>query len=213
MLYRSLWALLLAAMPCLAQTWEVGVAGGFGWYHSAEIKNAGISSRAGFDPRVAAGAVLGEDTTDYFGGELRYTYRDGDAQLKSAGVKASIEAASHAVHYDFLIYGTPRGSRLRPYIAGGAGIKYYTATGNEDPAQPLSNFAFLTHAHEVEPLISFGGGIKWQFAEHWQARIDFRDYTTPFPEKLFAPAQGSKNHGWLHDFVPLIGVDWTFRER
>jgi Outer membrane protein beta-barrel domain len=213
MRYRSLWLLILAAIPCWGQSWNLGVAGGFGWYHDASIKNAGESASAGFGPRVSASAVLGEDTFNYLGGELRYTFRDGDSELKSAGTEANMDAASHAVHYDFLFYGTPRGSRLRPYAAGGAGIKYYTATGHEDPAQPLSSFAFLTHVNEVEPLISFGAGVKWQFAEHWQMRLDFRDYATPFPEKLFAPAPGSKIHGWLHDFVPLLGVDWTFGGR
>ena len=76
--------------------------------------------------------------------------------------------------------------------------------------QPLSNFAFLTHTDQVKPLVSLGGGLKFALSDHWQARVDFRDYATPFPEKLFAPAAGAKIHGWLHDFVPLLGVDWVF---
>lgn len=210
MRYRSLWPLLLAAAPCVAQSWSVGVAGGFGWYRDASISSAGSSASAGFDPRVSAVAVLNEDVSQHFGGELRYTYRDGDSRMRASGQEATLEASSHAVHYDFLVYATPHGSRVRPYVAAGAGIKYYTATGHEDPAQPLSNFAFLTHANEVEPLISSGAGIKWALAEHWLLRVDFRYYATPFPERLFAPAPGGHIHGWLHDFVPLVGIDWTF---
>jgi hypothetical protein len=121
-----------------------------------------------------------------------------------------MDAASHAVHYDFLVFATPRRSKIRPYAAGGAGIKRYTATGREYVVQPLSNFAFLTHADEVKALISFGGGVKVALNEHWQVRADFRDYSTPFPEHLFAPAPGARIRGWLHDFVPMAGVDWTF---
>ena len=207
---RFFWALFLTAGVCQAQSWSAGVAGGFGFYRDATITNGTDSAKAGFGPRFAVGAVLGENVGQYFGGELRYTFRDGDSELKSGGQKVNMDAAAHALHYDFLLYATPRRSRFRPYAAGGAGIKYYTATGREYVVQPLSNFAFLTHANEVKALISFGGGVKFALGEHWQVRADFRDYATPFPEKLFAPAPGAKIHGWLQDFVPMAGVDWTF---
>jgi len=35
-----------------------------------------------------------------------------------------MDAAAHAVHYDFLVYATPKHSKIRPYAAGGAGLKY-----------------------------------------------------------------------------------------
>ena len=210
----ALWVgLISAGLPGLAQTWSVGVSGGGGWYHDAIVKNAAGSASSGFGSHAAASAVLGEDTTEYFGGELRYTYRAGDAELHSGGSKAAMNAITHAVHYDFLFYSAPRQTRIRPYVAAGAGIKYYNANGREDPIQPLSDFAFLTHAHEIEPLISFGGGVKIALGEHWAVRVDFRDYATPFPEKLVTPAPGARAHGWLHDFVTLAGVDWVFRKR
>jgi len=37
-----------------------------------------------------------------------------------------------------------------------------------------------------------------------------RDYITPFPNKVIAPAPGAKVGGWLQDFVPMFGVSWTF---
>ena len=202
---------LAGSSGCYAQSWSVGVAGGFGWYNDAKITNAaGSSASAGFGPRFAAGGVVGEDVSEHFGGELRYTYRDGDSELRFNGREANLDAAAHALHFDFLAYATGRHARLRPFLAGGAGIKRYTGTGRIDPAQPLTSFALLAHADEVKALVSFGGGVKLQLADHWVVRVDFRDYATPFPEHVIVPAPGAKGHGWLHDFVPLFGVDWTF---
>jgi hypothetical protein len=207
--------LMLVAMSVsgslgFAQPWSVGAAAGFGFYRDATISNATGSANAGFGPRFAAGAVVGEDVGEHFGGELRYTFRDGDSELRFNGREANLDAAAHALHFDFLAYATGRRARLRPFLAGGAGIKRYTGTGRVDPSQPLQNFAILAHADEVKALVSFGGGVKALLGDHWLVRLDFRDYATPFPEKVIVPAPGARVHGWLHDFVPLLGVDWTF---
>lgn len=207
---RFLVLVALAGGSCFAQSWSIGAAGGFGFYHDATISNASGSASAGFGPRFAAGAVVGEDVAEYFGGELRYTFRDGDSELRFGGRQANLDAAAHALHFDFLAYATRRHARLRPFLAGGAGIKRYMATGQVDPVQPLRSFALLAHANEVKSLVSFGGGVKALLGDHWLVRVDFRDYATPFPENVIVPAPGAKIHGWLHDFVPLLGVDWTF---
>lgn len=208
--YVVLVTLAMGGWGCFAQSWSVGAAGGFGFYHDATINNFVGSATAGFGPRFAVGGVLGEDVSEHFGGELRYTYQDGDTELKFNGRQANLDAASHAIHFDFLAYVTKRHARLRPFLAGGAGIKRYTATGRVDPNQPLSDFGLLAHADEAKALVSFGGGVKAMVGDHWVVRVDFRDYATPFPENVIVPAPGAKIHGWLHDFVPLLGVDWTF---
>ena len=209
--FRSFWIFAaLAAAPLFGQSWSVGGAGGFSVYHDATINATGRSAQAGFGSRFAVGGLLGEDIGNYFGGELRYMYIDGDTVLRSGGQEVNMDAASHALHYDFVFYGMPRHSRFRPYAAVGAGIKRYTGTGREYPFQPLSNFAFLTHTDQVKALVSFGAGVKYRLNERWVVRADFRDYATPFPEKLIAPNGNAKVSGWLHDFVPMIGIDWTF---
>ena len=204
---------LASGSACFAQSsWSVGAAGGFGWYRGATIRNAtgSATADAGFGPRFAVGAVLGEDVAEHFGGELRYTFRDGDSRLKVNGREANLDANAHALHVDFLAYATGKNSRFRPYLAGGGGMKRYMGTGRVDPNQPLSSFALLAHNDELTPMVSFGGGVKVMLGEHWLIRVDFRDYATPFPENVIVPAPGAKVHGWLHDFVPLLGVDWTF---
>ena len=191
-------------------TWSVGAAGGFSFYRDAEIRNVVGTAKAGFGQRFAAGAVVGEDVAEHFGGELRYMYIDGDSELRFNGREANLDAAAHALHLDFLAYATGRQARFRPYLAGGAGMKRYVGTGRVDPNQPLSSFALLAHDDQVKALVSFGGGVKVALGEHWIVRVDFRDYATPFPENVIVPAPAAKIHGWLHDFVPMFGVDWVF---
>jgi outer membrane protein with beta-barrel domain len=208
--FRSLALLILVACCCFGQSWELGAAGGFSFYRDATITNPAASAQAGFNSGVAASAELGENIGDHFGGELRYTFLNGASKLGFAGQEATMSAIAHAVHYDFLLYATPKNSKVRPYLAAGGGVKYYVATGAETDSQPLSNFAFLTHAKEVEGLLSAGGGLKVKVSEHWLLRVDFRYYLTPFPQSLLTPAPNAKVNGWLHDFVPLAGFDWTF---
>jgi hypothetical protein len=203
-------ALAMCGTCCFAQSWSIGAAGGWGSYHDATITNPAGSANAGFGSNFAAGAVLGEDVSEHFGGEIRYTYRSGESELRFGGQQANLDGGSHAVHFDFLGYATRRHARLRPFLAGGAGIKRYTATGTVNPNQSLTDFAVLAHADEVKALVSFGGGVKAILSEHWLIRADFRDYATPFPENVIIPATGARIHGWLHDFVGMLGVDWTF---
>ncbi len=207
--------LLFVAVPCcFAQDWAVGLAGGYSAYQDTTIKNGnGQTAKAGFGPRFAAGAVLTENLYEHVGGELRYTFLDGDSELKSNGQEVNMDAQSQAVHYDFLFYATPRRARFRPFAAAGAGIKRYDGTGVVYAFQPLSDFALLSRGHQVEPLLSFGGGVKVSLSDHWVLRFDFRDYATPFPDRLFVQPKSANQRGWLQNFVPMLGVDWAFGGR
>jgi Outer membrane protein beta-barrel domain len=209
-LYRWLVLATLTATACSGQSWELGVAGGFGFYHDASITNPPLSAQAGFQSGAVASAEVGQDVWRYFGGELRYAYLWGDARLASGGQQATMGADAQAVHYDILAYFTPKGSKVRPYVSAGGGIKYYMANGSESALQPLGNFGFLTHANAVEGLFAAGAGIKAHIDEHWLVRVDFRYYLTPTPQQIFAPAAHSAVNGWLHNFVPMAGIAWTW---
>lgn len=41
-------------------------------------------------------------------------------------------------------------------------------------------------------------------------RLEFRDYITPFPSDVVAPAPGARIKGWLQDFVPTVGISVRF---
>jgi hypothetical protein len=203
---------LLLPLPCLlsAQHWEVGGSAGYGFFKQTSVSNGAATGTAGFDSGFAAGGLLGNDMSRYIGGEVRYTYRKDDLQVKSGSTKATAGAQSHALHYDVLIHGTKVGSAIRPFLAAGAGVKIYRGTGAEPSFQPLSNLVVLTHTTEAQPLVSLGGGVKFAVSRRALVRLDLRDYATPLPNNLLAAPNTTKLGGWIHDFVFLVGISSTF---
>ena len=209
---RKLLRVTLLLLPCLlrAQQWEVGAHGGYGFPRQASVTNGSVSGTTGFAPGFAFGGVLGNQIHSFVGGEVRYTFRSSDLQVKSGGTKATAAGQSHALHYDILIHATAPKSPIRPFAAIGAGVKFYRGTGKEPPFQPLSNLVVLTHTSEAQPLISAGGGVKIAAGKRTLVRLDVRDYVTPLPTSLLATPGSSRAGGWIHDFVFMVGVSTTF---
>jgi hypothetical protein len=110
------------------------------------------------------------------------------------------------IHYDVLVHVKPAGSRIRLFLAAGAGARVFRGTGREAAYQPLQQFALLTKTQEAKPLVSLGAGVKAAVSPRLVLRVEFRDYISPFPTQVITPAIGSKLGGWLHDIVPFIGV-------
>jgi hypothetical protein len=192
------------------QTWELGGAAGYGLYRGASATSPALSGTAGFDPGFALSGVLGNDRFRYIGGDVRYTYLRNDLRISAGGTKATASGDSQALHYDVLFHATPRESSLRPYLAAGAGIKWFRGTGAEPAYQPLSNLVVLTHTNQAEPLISVGGGVKFALTSGTLLRLDLRDYLTPLPDKLLAAPPGTHLGGWINDFVFLVGISKVF---
>lgn len=200
----------VALAPALmAQKWEFGGGVGGGFYTSEDVTSAGSSASAKIQNNIAGGAWLANNGTGHWGGELRFDYQRGDLALSQGGTQATFAAQSYGMHYDILWYATPNGSRIRPYVAVGGGVKVYQGTGSQVVYQPLSNFALLTQAQDLTPLISGGVGIKFQVSSRVQFRAEFHDYATPFPKQVIYPAQNAKVGGWLQDFVPMVGISYT----
>ena len=206
---RSL--ILLFPLPCLllSQQWEVGADGGYGAFRNVPVTAGPVSGSAGFASGYAFGGLLGNEFNRLLAGEIRYTYRADDLRVSSGTTEARAAAQSHALHYDVLIHATSLESKIRPFLAAGAGVKFYRGTGAEPAFQPLSNLAVLSHTTEAQPLISVGGGVKFQVTRRTLVRADFRDYVTPTPTNLLA-TPGGKIGGWTHDFVFLFGVSRVF---
>jgi hypothetical protein len=196
----------------MAQRWEVGGGVGGGFYTSNDMSATSGSVSAKIATNVAGSAWLANNGVGKWGGELRADFQLGALQLNGDGTQASFAARSYALHYDVLWHAAPNGARIRPYVAVGAGIKVYQGTGAQVAYQPLSNFALLTQAQDLTPLVSAGGGVKVQISPRVQLRAEVRDYLTPFPKQVITPAQGAKVAGWLQDFVPMVGISYTSAE-
>ncbi len=204
-------ALYAATAVCLAQTWEAGGAAGTGLAPGLTASNAAGHATTGFTNSPAFGVYLGQDLHKRLGGEIRYTFRTGDLSLSAGGTKVVFGGQSHLIHYDVLMYGKPSGSRLRPFLAVGAGVRITRGTGPEVVYQPLWQYVLLTRTRQAQPVVSLGGGFKWKISKRLLLRVEVRDYLSPSPQKVIAPVGGAKISGWLHDIVPLVGIGWAFK--
>lgn len=206
---RVLCGLLLAAC-CAAQQWEAGPLAGGGFYNNVSISNAFGRGTTGLAPGPAFGAYLVQNLYKNLSGEIRYTFQRGDLKVSSGNVTAGFRGVTHAIHYDWLLHTRKKGSSLRPFLAAGAGFKGFRGTGTEAPYQPLGKLALLTRTSEWKPLVSLGGGVAVRLAGWAVLRAEFRDYLTPFPQKVIAPVGQANLKRWLHDFLPSVGVGFTF---
>jgi hypothetical protein len=88
-------------------------------------------------------------------------------------------------------------------------MKLFQGTGDEAAYQPLMQYAYLTRTRELKPMLTVGGGVKFHLARRMILHVDLRDQITGFPSQVIAPAPGMAIKGWLHDFVPTVGLGWA----
>jgi Outer membrane protein beta-barrel domain len=203
--------LVACAPAAFAQKWEVGFGAGGTFLTSQTITNPIGNADAGRSPGFAVSAWLDNNSSSgIFGGELRYDHENGDLKLSSGGTKVTFGSQSNAVHYDFLLHFASSESPVRPFVAAGGGVKWYSGTGSEQVFQPLSNIAVFSDVRDVKALVSVGAGLKFAIAKSTQLRLEVHDYLTPFPDKLIAPVAGSSVGGWLQDIVVMAGLSFSF---
>jgi hypothetical protein len=201
--------LALTAGACWAQQYEMGVAAGGTFVKSLNVTGDAGTATTGFKTGLAFSGYVGHNMYQHLSGEVRYDYLQSDLRLASGGTEATFSGQAHAVHYDLLFH-TRKDSPVQLFAAAGGGIKYYRGTGREAAYQPLSQFAYLTKTQELKPLISVGGGVKFQLSHNVYLRVEARDYITPFPQNVITPAPGMKISGWVHDIVPMVGIGVRF---
>ena len=200
----------LIAAACGAQTWEAGGGLGYGIYHNGSISSAAGTADAGVRNRYAVTGYVTEDLFDRFSGEVRYVFQPGNSFLSSGATTGTVPAQSHAITYDALIHFTPRGSRIRPYVGGGVGGKYYESTGGVPSPQPLPRIAGMTNQSEWKPVFDIAGGVRIRIRDHFTVRGDLHDYITTFPHQLFTPVANASVRGVFHQFTPMFGVGVNF---
>lgn len=206
----ALTALLAAGVAC-AQEWEIGAIGGYGYAPHLTVSNKTGSANTGIRHGAVAGVFAGEDMYDYWSGEIRYLYRFDDLKLSSGNIKApDFSAHTHIVTADFLGHFRPRASHMRPFIAFGGGAKIMVGSGIESAAQPLGNFAALTATHEILPVADIGAGFKLNLRKNLRLRVEMRDYISPVPNRVIAPAPGASLGGVLNDIQGMVGFSVTW---
>ena len=207
---RTILLLLSVSAAALAQTWEIGGAGVYSAYRDLTVTNGSASATAGFQPDAGFSLAFGEQLYGRVSGELRYSLLLNNLKVSNSSQEVTRDGHSHALHYDLLVFMTSKESAIRPFLAGGAGIKIFSGTGVETAAQPLNQFVSLTHTYQTRPLVSAGGGLKFRLSQHLVFRADFRDYISPIPRQVITPGPGTRMKGLLHDFIGMGGISYVF---
>ena len=204
-------AIAVATPAAFAQKWEVGFGAGGSFLTSETVNNPAGNADATRNPGLALSAWLDNNIgSGLFGGELRYDHEMGDLKLSSGGASTTFASQSNAIHYDFLFNFASTESAVRPFVAAGGGVKWYSGTGTEQVYQPLSNIAVFSDVRDLKAMASVGAGVKFNVAKSTMLRLEIHDYLTPFPSKLIAPVTGSSVGGWLQDFVVSAGLSFSF---
>jgi len=203
-------AALAAAPAALAQNWEFGGGVGGSFYPANTVTNGSDTASVKTKTNVAGSLWLDNNIDNHWGGEVRLDYSRGDLQLSSGGTEATFASEAYAMHYDFQWHVTPVGSKVRPFVEAGAGVKYYRGIGTEVELQPLSQFALLTKTTQLKLMLSGGGGVKFQITPKLGFRVEVHDYLTPFPKDVVQPNTGSKIGGWMQDIVAMAGISYLF---
>lgn len=204
--------LLLAAASacCFGQQWEFGGLGGAGFLSSVNVSSPAGSATTGFQTGLAAGAFVGQNLYPHISGELHYEYLQSGLEIKSGGQQATFSGNSHALHYDLILHTNKKGSRTQLFVAMGAGMRIFRGTGTEAAYQPLYQFGYMTKTQQLKPMASVGAGVRFTLANHVYLRTEFRDFITPFPTQVIAPAPGAKFGSILQDFVPMVALSYEF---
>ncbi|MBL8223281.1 MAG: hypothetical protein JNL62_28865, partial [Bryobacterales bacterium] len=56
----------------------------------------------------------------------------------------------------------------------------------------------------------FGAGVKIKVGEKSSLRVEVKDYVSPIPTKIITPNRGAELSGWIHNFVPMVGISYIF---
>jgi opacity protein-like surface antigen len=116
----------------------------------------------------------------HFGHEVQYAYNRTHLLCATdicGGTTTDLGGmAIHMGGYNFLVYATPEGSRIRPFATGGVLFANYVPPGSSaSSGGGQTKFGF-----------SYGGGVKIKVTSLFGFRIDVRQATTPKPD--FGPA-------------------------
>jgi hypothetical protein len=209
-LRRVAWIAIVCAPIAAAQHWEAGGLGAYGFNLDTTVKNSSGSATTGLQHGAAFGAFAGSNDYNHFGGEASYMYRLSDLTVSGGGRQATLSGHSQFLDFRLVYHFVRREAHVRPFVAIGGGLAMYTGTGQPNASQPLNSFVALTDTRETRPMLSGAAGVKVLFSKHVALRVEVRDYTTQFPTRVIAPATGASISGWMHNFLPMAGVAYTF---
>jgi len=190
--YLALVLFFSAAAIASAQVAEFSVSGGVSRFGDVDLIQSpqitlGNGARIAFRFTVNAYRFMGH--------EFGYGYARTSAKVPSTGESQGMGV--HTGFYDFLVYATPEGSPIRPFVCGGVQFSSFFPPGTS-----------IYYGNQVTKFgVNYGGGLKFRLTGPFGARIDLRQYASGKPD-LYQTATGPS--GWMRQTEVSAGISFNF---
>lgn len=188
---RSILALLfvVSSLTAFAQMGEVSLSFGKSMFRDNSLGTSG-GLDVPFDGNFHMALRMTLNNSRFFGHEFGYAYNRGSFTFSGTNYSMPI----HQGFYDFLVYGTKEGAKVRPFLAVGGHFSTFVPPGGSiTQGNGITKFGY-----------NYGGGIKAKVSDSFLVRVDLRDYTTGKPDFGISPS------GLLHQLVVSAGLAFTF---
>jgi hypothetical protein len=178
-----------------AQVAEFSLSGGVSRFGNASlgtnVDSAGNASNVTIDNGFRLTFRFALNTYKFMGHEFGYAYNRSGVNLGAGGtVPMSIQQG----FYDFLVYATPEGSRIRPFAAGGVQFSSFFPPG-----------ASVYYGNQETKFgVNYGGGIKMRVTPIIGLRFDVREYSSGKPFKFTGES------GWMNQLEASVGASFLF---
>jgi opacity protein-like surface antigen len=165
--------LFLFAGVLSAQMAEVAISGGASALSNKVLGNySGTNYELDNGFRLAFRFTLNPQT--FFGHEVGYAYNRTSLKYGDSTSSTSEGMAIHQGFYNFLVYATPEGFRIRPFATGGVHFSNFVPPGaSVSSGQGTNKMGF-----------NYGGGVKLKLTNLFGIRVDLRQYQTGKPFDL-----------------------------
>ena len=191
--------LFLAAGSAWGQYGELWFSAGQSFMNSAGLGStspAGNKDDVKLDNGFRFGFRIGFNGDTIFGHEFQYAYSR--TRLLAFGDDLG-GMAVHTGGYNYLIYATQEGTRVRPFATGGLNFSNYVPPGaSAAQGGGSTKFGF-----------NYGGGVKVRVGDKWAVRFDLRQYTTPKPNFFGDPGLFNRD-GWIRQTEASAGFGFVF---
>jgi opacity protein-like surface antigen len=168
---------VVMAVPGSGQVAEFWFGGGQSRLSNNGIGSTSVTGGSENDVQLRGGFRvnfrLALNTGRFYGHEVGYAYNR--TQLRFNGPQPVDQGmAIHQGLYNFLLYATPEGSRVRPFAAGGVQFSNFVPPGS----------SVTQGGGQTKFGINYGAGIKVKLTSIFGLRLDYRQYNTGKPFDL-----------------------------
>lgn len=135
-------------------------------------------------------------TRKHLSHEFSYVFSRANLKVGENGSLVNQGMSVGQLMYNALLSATPEGSKIRPYVTGGAGLVSFYPPG----------YGIFSGVTVNRPGVNYGAGVRMQLTEMFHGRVDFRQVLSPGP-KLY---QGQVNNSHFRQNQFSAGVGITF---